>query len=64
MAKQLLKMRAKTNINSEIPKGYVVQVISNFSTPQVSELTDALKANGITNMSGVSNISSWWEVVK
>ena len=64
MAKQLLTMRAKTNINSEIPKGYTVQVLSSYSTPQVSELTEALKADGITNMNGVSNISSWWEVVK
>lgn len=64
MAKKILNVRAKTNINSEIPKGYTVQVMSNFSTPQVSELVDALKAKGITNMNGgVSNITSFWEIV-
>ena len=64
MAKKLLTMRAKTNINSEIPKGYTVQVMASYSTPQVSELVDALKAKGITNMNGgVSNLTSFWEIV-
>lgn len=64
MAKTVFTLRAKSNLNNQIPKGFTLQVISNYSmSPQISEIVAAVKAKGITNMNFVSNYSSW-EITK
>lgn len=60
----VFQFRAKSNLNSEVQKGFTFNVNSKFSSsPLESEWLNALKALGIKNMNFCSNRSSW-EITK